>query len=111
MIRARLFSLLAFSGLLLILFVAGCGASQQQYSKQQMVKVPPAEQLRGWLAGIAQTGELDSGTDWAKEKIAALDVPNKDKLVQEVNALGSAGDRRQVSARAKEMLKLLPAKQ
>jgi hypothetical protein len=93
------------------LLLAGCGVGQQEYSEQPIVKVPPVEQVRGWLEGIAQVGELDSGVDWAKEKFEAIDIPNKDKLIQEMNRLSAMRDRRQVSAKAKEMLKLLPPKQ
>lgn len=104
----QLFRSMCFSFTLLL---AGCGARQQAYSEQPIVKVPPVEQVRGWLEGIAQTGEMDSGLDWAKEKIQALDVPNKDRLTQEMNRLSALRDRRQVSGKAKEMLKLLPPKQ
>jgi PBP1b-binding outer membrane lipoprotein LpoB len=98
------------SCLLLVLLLAGCGAGRQEYSKQPVVKVSPVEQVRGWLEGIAQTGEMDSGLEWAKEKLQSLDVPNKDRLIQEMNKLLTLRDRRQVSAKAKDMLKLLPPK-
>jgi hypothetical protein len=103
----RSFSLTCLS---LGLLLAGCGTVQQEYSQQPIERVPPVEQVRGWLEGIAQTGEMDSGLEWAKEKLQSLDVPNKDRLVQEMTRLSALRDPRQVTAKAKEMLKLLPPK-
>ncbi len=91
------------------LLLAGCGGTvQQEYSEQEIRTVTDIEAVREWLAGVSESGQLDSGMTVIDEKIDTLDVPNKDALAEEMDKLSDMRNPSRIRTQAKKMLELLP---
>lgn len=92
-----------------MLLAAGCGGSGEQSYSEQEVKTPSAsEQLRAWLQSVAESGQLDSGAEVMKDKVNALEVPNKSEIAQEYEKLLGMKSPAQIKTQANKMLGMLP---
>jgi hypothetical protein len=93
-----------------IFVAAGCGggSAEQSYSEQEVKTVSETDQVRTWLESVSQNGQLDSGAVLMQEKIATLNVPNKDELSQEMEKLMGMRAPAQIKAQAQKMLEMLP---
>lgn len=89
----------------------GCNSGQQVYSKQAPVEVTPMDNVKAALKGYAESGQLDSGTEMLGpeiEKLRGKEGVDIDKLTKAFNELKTLKSPGQVTAKAKEMLALLP---
>lgn len=95
-----------------VLFAAGCGSGQQTYSNQPIKDVTVTENVRNWLNGVAESGQLDSGATVMRgeiEKLRADTTIKVDDLLKGYDELMSSKSPQQRKAKAQELIKLLPA--
>ncbi len=96
------------------LFVAGCGSPEQEYVQPQAtVEVKASDNVRTWLQGVAESGQLDSGASVIKDDIEKLraegvDGATVDELLQDADELIGMSQSSQITAKANDMLGKLP---
>ena len=96
-----------------VIFV-GCDtepADLPQYSKQPIVTVTPAQQVRQWLQGVAESGQLDSGAEVIKDMIEQMresGTTNVDELLTDADELIKMKGTSQIKAKANEILGKIP---
>lgn len=94
-----------------VVCAVGCGGSgEQKYAEQPIVEVKAVDNVRAWLQGVADSGELDSGADTIKDTIQQMKTEgaNVDQLLKDADELIAMKAHNQIKAKAKAMLDSLP---
>lgn len=100
-------TLLSFAALL----VVGCGDGRETHFDEGTIVPTHTENVRGWLEGVAQSGQLDSGADVMRDEITGMKeegAANADALLADFDQLVKTQAPAGVKAKATEMLKKLP---
>ena len=107
----RTFGRLAPVLALFAMLAAGCGESRETHFEEGTIVPTHTEIVRGWLEGVAQSGQLDSGAATMKDEIQALSeegVTTTAELLADYEELSKGGSPAKVKAKAQEMLTKLP---
>jgi len=97
--------------LLLLAICAGCGSSAPQYAEVPSVKeITPADNVRTFLTGLSESGQIDSGAMILKENLELMKTggANVDELLKDADELVKMPSGARAKAKAKEMLDKLP---
>lgn len=96
---------------LLLSLVLGCGDGRETHFEEGTIVTTHTQNVRTWLEGVSQSGQLDSGAMLMKDEVAQMKsegVDNVDELSSDLDALLAAKGAAQVKAKAKSMLAKLP---
>ncbi len=94
------------------LWALGCGGGNQLAPPPEGPPKSAVSELREWVQGVAETGELDSfveeGLPEAIEELKSEGVSNVDEIEKLANELAAASSPAEVKAKAKALLEKLP---
>lgn len=94
------------------LMTTGCGGYVSDHNLPAGSSTSTAtENVRVWLQGVAQNGELDSGVSLIPDEIAKMKaegVDNADKIEQEFDQLESQKGPAAIKTKANAILNMLP---
>lgn len=94
-----------------VLSVVGCGGSSQEQDISGTVVTTHTQNVRSWLEGVAQSGQLDSGAMLMKDEIAQLKgegVEKADELQKDLDELLNMKNPAQIRSKASAMAAKLP---
>ena len=106
-LAGRLLPLLSLAAM----FAIGCGDGRETHFDEGTIVATHTENVRGWLEGLANSGQLDSGADIMRDEITAMKdegVTNTDALLADFDQLVKMQSPAAIKAKAAEMLKKLP---
>jgi len=97
--------------MLCCVLAAGCGDGRETHFDEGTIVATHTENVRSWLQGVAQSGQLDSGADIMRDEIAGMKeegVESADALLVDFEQLMQARGAAALKAKAADMLKKLP---
>lgn len=96
---------------LVLSLLLGCGDGRETHYDEGTIVSTHTQNVRTWLEGVAQSGQLDSGAMLMKDEVAQMKtegVDNVDEISSDLDALLNTKGAAQIKAKAKALLAKLP---
>ena len=96
------------------LAATGCGDGRETHFDEGTIVTTHTDNVRTWLEGVAQSGQLDSGADIMRDEITGMKeegFATTDALLADFDQLKQAKGPGAVKAKATEMLGKMPPAQ